>query len=77
MAKMKVRWIGRFDPNMRLLRLASFLWGTHPRDGGHRHRLSLALRPAWWERRVERDGWLLTVFGVRLHHQSHPRGTFV
>ena len=43
---MKFRWIGRLDRQQKLVRLGSFLWGTHPADAGHRNRLSLSVRPA-------------------------------
>jgi hypothetical protein len=74
---MKIRWIGRYDPTCRMLRLMRILWGRHPRDPGHQNAISTAVRPALWSFHRECDGWLLTVLGVRLHYKRHPRGVLV
>jgi len=74
---MKFRWIGRLDRQQKLVRLGSFLWGTHPADAGHRNRLSLSVRPALFHFSREVDGWRVTVAGVRLHMKRHPRGSLV
>lgn len=74
---MKFRWIGRLDRDQKLIRLCSILWGKTPREGGHRNRLSISVRPALFHFRCEVDGWRVTVAGLRLHLKRHPLGVLV
>ena len=74
---MTFRWIGRRDPQQRLVRVCSLLWGAHPQDGGHKHRLSVSIKARVFGFWRERDAWFLTVAGIRLHYKSGPRGVLV
>ena len=74
---MKFRWIGRLDPDQKLFRACSILWGRNGRDPGHRKRLSVSVRPALFHFRMEVDGWRVTVAGLRLHYKHHPLGVLV
>ena len=67
----RFRGVMRLDRTSRMLRLARLLWqrGAIGDGRGYSSSLSLALRPKVFERRRERDGWLLTLACIRLHYQ--------
>jgi hypothetical protein len=71
---MKIRPIMRLDPRNKVLRVCSVLWDGHNEEPGYRARLSVALRPALFSFWRERDGWFLTVAGLRMHFRRHPFG---
>lgn len=75
---MAFKFIGRYSPPERLLRLARFVWQTGKvGDGsGYSSKFTLGLRPALFGFRREWDGWLLTVCGLRLHYQRSYGGIF-
>lgn len=65
----------RYDPNARLLRVCR--WGGNVFDSArskfdsgffYSWKFSIGLRPSLFNWRRELDGWLLTVFGIRLHY---------
>jgi len=69
---MRVRWIGTYDPPNRLIRLIRCLWthGTVGDGKGYSAKFTIGLRPRLFMWRRESDGWLLTLFGLRLHHKK-------
>lgn len=75
---MKYKWVGRYDPSLRMFRLLRLMWvrgdvGT----GGYSAKFSVTLRPVVWHWRTECGGWLLTIFGIRLHFQKSWGGVHV
>ena len=74
---MKLRWIGRVNRREKMVRVCSVLWGTHPKDGGHKRRLSVALWPRLFKFWREYDAWFLTIAGVRVHFKKNDRGVLV
>lgn len=76
-AGVRVRWIGRYDPGNRLLRLVRVMW-EHGQagNGGYSVKLSLGLCPTLFRWLREGDGWLLTVAGIRLHYRRSYGGRF-
>lgn len=79
---MKFRWINRYEPGRRLIRLCSVLWGKEAGDPGHRRRLSVSLHPVLFRFHREcgaRDygAWSLTILGLRLHYKTRPHGVLV
>jgi hypothetical protein len=73
------KWVGRYDPRNRLLRLCRLVWdrGIVGDGKGYSVKLSLGLRPALLHWRREWDGWLATLFGVRVHFCRSYGGRFV
>jgi hypothetical protein len=74
------KWVSRYDPSARLLRLCRWMWvrgevGTD--KGGYSTKLSLALHPTIFRVSRARDGWMVTVLGVRLHKQRSYGGIYV
>lgn len=75
-----LKWVGRWSPDERMLRVARLVWrrGEGPGFGkGFCAKLSLALRPkligfsrGWHE-------FEFTVFGVRVHYQRSYGGWIV
>ena len=77
---MTVKPVMRLDRKGRIFRLARFVWdGREITLGGWpvSHKLSLAFRPALFSWQREADGWLLTLFGLRIHHRRSWGGRFV
>lgn len=79
---MKLRWVLRYSPPERLLRIARIV-GTVGQvgGGGYSYKLSLgfALSPIWYRVRFRRElyGWILTVFGLRIHWRKSYGGICV
>lgn len=76
---MKIKWVGRYDPGLRALRLGRAMWqrGTVGDGNGYSVKLSIALQPAVlrWRRDAGRE-WCLTLAGVRIHYQRAYGGIF-
>lgn len=77
MKNLRARWIGRYDPGLRALRLGRVLWerGTVGDGEGYSAKLSLALQPRLlrWRRDPGREWWL-TLAGVRVHYKRSYGG---
>lgn len=75
---MKVKWVGRWDPCSRLLRLARLMWtrGTVGDGRGYSAKLTLALRPALFAVRREWQSVAVTLLGVQVHYQRAYGGIF-
>jgi len=73
---MTFRRIFRYDPDNRLLRLFRVTWqrGTVGDGKGYSNKLTLGLRPRLFGFRREYGGWLLTLFGLRLHYDRSYGG---
>lgn len=74
---MRFKWVGRYDPGARMLRLARVMWerGTVGDGKGYSTKVSVALRPALFAwNRTGYPEWMLTVMGVRLHVQRSYGG---
>jgi len=69
---MRTKWVGRYDPRARMLRVCRVMWerGTVGDGKGYSAKLSLALRPVifGWKR-TSYPEWMLTVAGIRIHYQ--------
>lgn len=65
----RARWIGRYDPHGRVLRIARLVWqrGVVGDGDGYSTKLTVALRPSLFSFRGQRDDWCLTLAGLRLH----------
>lgn len=78
---MTFKRVFRYDPQNRLLRLFRLVWdGRQMTQGGWpvSHKLTVGLtHPFRWPFRRELDGWILNVFGVRVHHRVSHGGRFV
>ena len=72
----KVRRIFRYDPMARLFRLGRCVWqrGTVGDGRGYSVKLTLALNPRLWKYQREMTGFVLTLFGFRLHYQRSYGG---
>lgn len=69
---MRLKWIGRYDPGLRALRLGRALWerGTVGDGNGYSAKLSLALHTKLFRwRHWDGREWCLTLAGVRVHYQ--------
>jgi hypothetical protein len=68
---LRFKRVMRCDSRQRMLRLCRWVWqrGVVGDGQGYSSKLSLALRPAPLSWHKERDGWLLTVAGVRVHYK--------
>lgn len=79
MSAVRFKWVIRYDPGNRLLRIGRVMWerGTVGDGQGYSVKLSLGLRPTLFRWRREGDGWLLTVLGVRPHLRRSYGGRFV
>lgn len=66
---LKAKWVGRYDPSNRLLRVGRIMWqrGTVGDGQGYSAKLSIGLRPTLFRWHRETNGWLLTAAGVRVH----------
>ena len=75
---MKLKWVGRYDPSNRLLRIARLIYerGVVGDGKGYSAKFSVGLRPTLFMWRRESDGWLLTILGLRLHHMKAWGGRF-
>lgn len=75
---MTARFIGRWSPPERLLRLARFVWKRgKPGDGkGYSAKFTVGLTPRLLSGKREWDGWILTVCGIRLHYMRSYGGIF-
>jgi len=51
--------------------------GTVGDGKGYSVKLSLGLRPKWFEYITEYNGWIVTVLGVRIHRAVSFGGRFV
>ena len=77
---MRWQYVGRYDRTNRLLRVGRLLWerGAVGDGAGYSAKLSIGL--SWWPLfllRPEREGWLVRILGVRLHHKRSYGGRFV
>jgi hypothetical protein len=68
---MRFKWVGRYDPTMRMVRLCRLMWerGRVGDGAGYSAKLSLALRPSLLGFSRARDEWFVTFAGVRVHLQ--------
>lgn len=75
---MKLRFVGRWDSALRILRLARLVWsrGKVGDGNGYSAQLSLALSPRLFKVRCEWQSWMLTLLGVRVHFQCSFGGYF-
>lgn len=77
---LRVKWVGRYDPSARMVRLGRIMWerGTIGDGEGYSAKLSLALRPVLfgWSRTAYPE-WMLTVAGLRIHYQRAYGGRHV
>lgn len=63
-----VRWIGRIGAPYHLLRLVRVVWQRGAVGvGGYSAKLTVGLRPRFYEHVREYESRALTVFGVRVH----------
>lgn len=76
---MKFKTVFRFDPTAKLFRLFRVVRSVGKvGDGvGYSTKTSLSLAPRLFSFRRECEGWMATLFGVRLHHQRSYGGIFV
>jgi hypothetical protein len=72
--KLKVKWIGRYDPGPKWLRLCRIMWRFEA--PGYRRKISITLCRCLF--RFERDyaGWMLTLLFVRLCYERAYWGLF-
>lgn len=72
------KWVGRYDPTMRMLRLCRWVWvrGTVGDGNGYSAKFSIALWPSAFHAARSFDGWAVTVLGVRLHLQRSYGGIY-
>lgn len=75
---MKLQPVMRSDPDARLFRVARLVWdrGTVGDGTGYSVKLSVALAPRLFRFRRELEGWILTLFGVRVHYARSYGGRF-
>lgn len=75
---MKLQRVLRLDRTAKLLRLFRIIWdrGDVGDGKGYSNSFSVALTPTLLRFRRECDGWIATVFGVRIHRQWSWGGRF-
>lgn len=74
------KWVGTWSREEKMLRIARLVWANGEPGvpgGGYTAALSLALRPTLFRWRREYGGWILTLFGVRVHYQRSYGGWMV
>lgn len=76
---MQFKRVMRYDSRQKLYRLGRFLWSCGKvGDGkGFSVKFSIALSRALFQFRRDRNEWLLTLFGVRLHYRRAYGGWIV
>lgn len=69
-------WVGRLDPNFKMLRLARVVWqrGRVGDGRGYSVKLSVGLRPKLFQWNCGTYEWALTFLGIRLHYQRSYGG---
>ncbi|VTT98891.1 unnamed protein product [Gemmataceae bacterium] len=74
---MRIRRIGRWDGEARVFRGVRITWdrGTWG-EGGYSAKFTIGFAPRFFRFRRELFGWMLTVFGVRLHYLWSYGGRF-
>lgn len=76
---MMFKWVGRYQPTPRMLRLCRLMWrrGVCGNGKGYSTKLSVALVPVPFRVASAWDGWAVTVAGVRVHLQRSYGGIHV